>query len=230
MAVWAVIPAAGVGRRFGAGIPKQYLEVAGRPLLAHVLDRFLEAQGVSAIVLATAAGDERWRGLLPSQPRIPIVPAQGGTTRAESVLAALDAVADEAAPDDWALVHDAARPCLSAADLQRLLTKAASDTAGGLLATPVVDTLKRADDAGRVTATVERNGLWRALTPQMFRYKLLRDALCGALADGFEITDEASAMEHAGHRPLLVAGGAENIKVTRPADLALAETILYGRG
>lgn len=229
MAVWAIIPAAGVGRRFGAGIPKQYLEVAGRPLLAHVLDRLLEAHGVSAIVLATAAGDDRWCDLVPPEPPLPIIGAAGGATRAESVLAALDAVAYKAGPDDWALVHDAARPCLSATDLRRLLMAVAGDAVGGLLATPVVDTLKRADDAGRVAATVCRNGLWRALTPQMFRFGLLRDALRRALADGFEITDEASAMEHAGHCPLLVAGGAENIKVTRPADLALAETILLGR-
>jgi len=229
VAVWAVIPAAGVGRRFGADVPKQYLAAAGRPLLAHVLDLFLAAPAVSAIVLATAPEDERWRDLLPASPSRPVVRAPGGGTRAGSVLAALDAVAGDAAPDDWALVHDAARPCLSRADLERLIDALSNDAVGGLLATPVVDTLKRSDDSDRVTGTAERGGLWRALTPQMFRFALLRDALREALAAGFEITDEASAMERAGHRPRLVAGGAENIKVTRPEDLALAEIILRGR-
>lgn len=228
MAVWAIIPAAGTGLRFGGGVPKQYVEVAGRPLLAHVLDLFLTAPGIAGLVLATAPGDERWRTLVTQSPR-PVVSALGGATRAESVLAALAAIEDRVSASDWALVHDAARPCLAPEDLERLLETLSEDPVGGLLATPVVDTLKREDGAARVAGTAERAGLWRALTPQMFRYGLLRHALADALAHGIEITDESAAMEGAGHSPRLVAGRADNIKVTRPADLVLVETILHGR-
>lgn len=229
MAVWAVIPAAGTGQRFGGDVPKQYVEVAGRPLLAHVLDLFLTAPGITGIVVATAPGDERWRALR-SRATPPIVQTTGGATRAESVLAALAAIEDRVAPSDWALVHDAARPCLTHQDLAGLLGALAEDPVGGLLAMPVVDTLKRADSRGRVGGTAEREGLWRALTPQMFRYGLLRSALADALAHGVEITDESMAMERAGHAPRLVAGSAGNIKVTRAEDLALAEAILRARG
>lgn len=229
MAVWAVIPAAGTGQRFGGDVPKQYAELAGRPLLAHVLELFLTAPGIAGIVVATAPGDERWRALCSSPPR-PIVQTIGGESRAESVLAALAAIEERVGASDWALVHDAARPCLTPRDLAGLLEALAQDPVGGLLAMPVVDTLKRADARGRVGATAERAGLWRALTPQMFRYGLLRSALADALAHGVEITDESMAMERAGHAPRLVAGGAGNIKVTRAEDLALAEAVLRARG
>lgn len=229
MAVWAIIPAAGTGQRFGGGVPKQYVRVAGRPLLGHVLELFLAAPGITGIVVATAPGDERWRGLWTQASR-PIVQASGGATRAESVLAALTAIEERVAPMDWALVHDAARPCLAPEDLARLLEALREDPVGGLLALPVVDTLKRGDAHGRVTATAERAGLWRALTPQMFRYGLLRNALAGALAQGAAITDESAAMERVGHAPRLVAGSAGNVKVTQATDLALVEAILRARG
>lgn len=228
MAVWAIIPAAGAGQRFGAGVPKQYAEVAGRPLLGHVLDLFLAAQGITGLVLATAPGDERWRALVADAKR-PVVHATGGATRAESVLAALTAIERRAAESDWALVHDAARPCLSGEDLAHLIAALSDQPVGGLLALPVVDTLKRADAGGGVAGTADRAGLWRALTPQMFRYGLLRSALAEALASGVEITDESAAMERAGHTPRLIAGSTNNIKVTRPADLALVESILRTR-
>lgn len=229
MAVWVVIPAAGSGQRFGGDIPKQYLELEGRPLLRHVLDLFFRAPDIDGIVLATAAGDERWRALLPSSPPHPVWNAPGGDTRADSVLSALAALAPRAAGEDWVLVHDAARPCLSDDDLARLVATLRDDPVGGLLAAPVVDTLKRGDETGHVSGTQDRTGLWRALTPQMFRFALLRDALQGALDAGGDVTDEASAVEWAGHRPRLVSGGVDNLKVTRPHDLPLAAAILRAR-
>lgn len=229
MRTWVVIPAAGSGQRFGARTPKQYLELEGRPLLGHVLDVFFRASSIDGLVLATALGDERWRALLPDSPPYPVLNAPGGATRAESVLSALDELAERAAPDDWVLVHDAARPCLSGGDLARLIETLQTDPVGGLLAAPVVDTLKEGDASGRVKATRGRDNLWRALTPQMFRFRLLRGALKGALAAGVAVTDEASAVEWAGHRPRLVSGGVDNLKVTRPHDLPLAAAILRAR-
>jgi 2-C-methyl-D-erythritol 4-phosphate cytidylyltransferase len=145
------------------------------------------------------------------------------------VLSGLEALADRAAADDWVLVHDAARPCLSTAEIEALFSEIGDDPVGGLLALPLADTLKRADDEHRVAATVPRAGLWRALTPQMFRYGLLREALAAAVAAGVAVTDEAAAMERAGHRPALVAGSGANLKVTTPEDLALAEAVLRAR-
>lgn len=225
-AVWAVIPAAGSGHRFGGERPKQYLAVGGEPMLARVLRVFLEAPSVAGVIVALAAGDRDWPGIAPVEPAKPLLTAPGGATRAGSVLAALDALSARAARTDWVVVHDAARPCLRTAELERLVRELGDDPVGGLMAAPVVDTLKRADAAGRAAATVDRNGLWRALTPQMFRFGLLADALRAALAENVDVTDEAMAMERAGHAPRLVAGGADNIKVTRPEDVALAEAIL----
>lgn len=229
MKVWAVIPAAGSGQRFGAGVPKQYQAVAGRPMLAHVLDLLLAAPGIEGLVLVTAAGDTRWKEWVREPASRRVITATGGATRADSVRAALTALEGMAAAGDWALVHDAARPCLSAEDLERLLDELRDDPVGGLLAAPVVDTLKLGDASGHVAATRDREGLWRALTPQMFRYGLLCSALDGALEAGVEVTDEACAMEWAGHAPRLVTGGVDNVKVTRAEDLALAEAILRSR-
>ena len=147
----------------------------------------------------------------------------------DSVLAGLGILQTRAAPDDWVLVHDAARPCLTAADVENLLIELRDDAVGGLLAAPVVDTLKRADDGGRVAQTVAREKLWRALTPQMFRRDILQRALEGALARGVAVTDEAQAVEALGLQPKLVAGDADNIKITLPEDLPRAERILKSR-
>jgi len=152
----------------------------------------------------------------------------GGTQRADSVMSGLTALA--ARDDDWVLVHDAARPCLHADDLARLIDSLSADEVGGLLANPVSDTLKRADASQRVESTVPRDQIWRALTPQIFRYAPLMAALTQARVAGVVVTDEASAIEHAGHRPRLVAGRTDNIKITVPEDLAIAETILKSRG
>ena len=227
--VWAVIPAAGAGRRFGGEQPKQYLPVLGRPVLEWTLAAVLGSRNVRGAMVAVSPDDERHRSLrVPQGSRLMF--CSGGAERADSVLRALEALlARGASPDDWALVHDAARPCLCAADLETLLTETVGRGEGGLLAVPVRDTLKHAE-GNLVTATVPRAGLWQALTPQVFPLGLLEDALRRALGDGASITDEAQAMERVGLRPRLVEGSPENIKLTRPSDLPLVEAILAARG
>jgi len=224
---WAVVPAAGSGRRMGADVAKQYLPLRGRPLLVHALAPLFACPRIEAVVLVVAPGDSRWAEVIPPGPRL--LTADGGAERCHSVLHGLDRLADRAAPDDWVLVHDAARPCLSAEELESLFTALADDPVGGLLAVPLADTLKAADESGRVSRTLSREGLWRALTPQMFRYGLLRKSLADAIAAGVAVTDEAAAIEYSGHRPALVAGRAANLKVTGPEDLALAEAVLRRR-
>ncbi len=217
----AVVPAAGVGARMAADTPKQYLALAGRTLLEHSLAVLLGNPAIATIAVALHPADERAASLaLLQDPRVRLT--SGGAERADSVLAALDCLADHAADSDWVLVHDAARPCLPAADLQRLLTAVCDSGVGGILAEPMVDTVKQADADGRVQATLDRSQLWRAQTPQMFRLGELREALASALAAGTTVTDEASAMELAGHPVQLVRGSAANLKITVPEDLALA--------
>jgi 2-C-methyl-D-erythritol 4-phosphate cytidylyltransferase len=212
----------------GAAVPKQYLPLAGRTVIEWSLAPFLAHQRTAGIVVALSADDQRWsQTALAGDAKI--ATTSGGAERMDSVLAGLRALQDRAAPDDWVLVHDAARPCLSASDLDRMLNELGDDAIGGLLAAPVVDTLKRADEGGRVSQTVPREKLWRALTPQMFRYVLLQRALESAQAKGVAVTDEAQAVEALGLQPKLVAGDADNIKVTLPEDLPRAERILRSR-
>jgi 2-C-methyl-D-erythritol 4-phosphate cytidylyltransferase / 2-C-methyl-D-erythritol 2,4-cyclodiphosphate synthase len=220
------MPAAGSGRRFGSATPKQYFPLAGRSLIEHSLAPFIADARCRGIVVALDAADSTFESLdVADEPRV--VRAVGGARRCDSVRAALAAIA---APDaDWVLVHDAARPCLSRADLDALLGALAADAIGGLLAAPQSDTLKLADEFQRVQKTPPRDGLWRALTPQMFRLGLLRQALQAANEAGREPTDEAQAVEWLGHAPRLVAGSPANLKVTTPADLQLAAAILGGR-
>jgi len=222
---WAVLPAAGVGRRMGAAIPKQYLPLAGRRVIDHALLILLQHPRIDGAVVALSADDHWWDEMQPDVDK-PLLRAVGGGERSQSVLNALAELAKLAAADDWVLVHDAVRPCLNSADLDRLIDTLQADPVGGLLAVPVRDTMKRADAVGRVCATVERADLWHAQTPQMFRLGALTTALQQALAQGLNITDEASAMEAAGLAPRLVEGRADNIKITRPEDLALAEFYL----
>jgi 2-C-methyl-D-erythritol 4-phosphate cytidylyltransferase len=224
---WAIVPAAGSGQRMGAAVAKQYLPLAGRALLSHALAPLLACERIEAVVLVVAPGDERWQQWVPPDERL--LTARGGAARCHSVQNGIERLADCAADDDWVLVHDAARPCLSAPELEALFTALAEDAVGGLLAVPLADTLKAGDGAGRVAGTVPREGLWRALTPQMFRYGVLRKALAAAIAAGISVTDEAAAIELAGLRPLLVAGRASNLKVTGAEDLALAEAVLRHR-
>ena len=229
---WAVVPAAGIGARMGGERPKQYLDVAGRPIIAHTLARLCNHARISGVVVALADGDEWWASMIESQStfaRAPVV-VTGGATRRDSVLCGLDALSETASAGDWVLVHDAVRPCLTDADIDRLMDALAGDEVGGLLAVPVRDTMKRANGEHRVCETVDREALWHAQTPQMFRLGALRDALAKSVTANREVTDEAQAMELAGARPRLVQGHEENIKITRPDDLELAEVILARHG
>ena len=223
---YAIVPAAGSGSRFGAEKPKQYLDLLGRPLIYHSLAALTACPDIERVWVVLAPDDPwwpryDWSGLGAKLETLRC----GGATRAASVANGLQAAAMVAADDDWVLVHDAARPCLSAAMLDRLFAELADDPVGGLLAVPVADTLKRADGEQRVAATEPRDGLWQAQTPQMFRYGRLQKSLENQMA----VTDEAGAIEALGLKPKLVRGDATNLKVTWPADLALAAMILRAR-
>ena len=226
---WAVIPAAGSGIRMGGSIPKQYLSLAGHTVIEHVLGILEDEPEVAGITVAVAADDPYWKRYLQKPRKKPVRIADGGRERAHSVLNALVSLQDELKDDDWVLVHDAARPCLHPRDLSLLIQVLGKDPVGGILAMPVSDTLKKVNDELHVTGTSERDGLWRALTPQMFRYRLLRDALDAAIRAGAVPTDEAGAMERQKHEVQVVEGRSDNIKITRPDDAALAEAILAHR-
>ncbi|KJV05772.1 2-C-methyl-D-erythritol 4-phosphate cytidylyltransferase [Methylocucumis oryzae] len=220
---WAVVPAAGVGKRMQADRPKQYLLLAGKPVLEQTLIRLLSANIFSQIAVAITPGDPYWPELaIVNDTRI--ITAPGGTERADSVLSGLNALADKASDQDWVFVHDAARPCLTAMDIYLLRDELANEPVGGILALPSHDTLKQVD-ARSIMQTIDRNTIWRALTPQMFRYGLLKQALTET-AGNPAITDEASALELLGYTPKIVAGRPDNIKITRPEDLALAAFFL----
>lgn len=222
--LWGVVPAAGTGSRMGQSMPKQYLPLAGDVVITHSLRRLLAIPGMQRVMVCLSKTDDRFEQLaIVSDARLQRV--AGGSERCHSVLNGLMALAGQARESDWVLVHDAARPCVRLADIQRLRTVTKDHPAGGLLAIRMADTVKRAD-GHHVLETVDRAPLWRAQTPQLFRYGLLREALRQALATGIQVTDEAHAMELAGHFPLLVEGHEDNLKITRPADLALAEFFL----
>lgn len=225
---WVVIPAAGIGSRMRADRPKQYLRLAGRCILEHTLDRFIDHPALAGLVVCLASDDPYWPNLDYARDAR-ILRAAGGLERCDSVLNGLQRLAEAgASADDWVLVHDAARPNLARDDLNRLLVELADDPVGGLLAVPARDTLKRVGPQGRVVETVDRSVIWQAFTPQMFRLGMLRTALDSALAGGLQVTDEASAMESAGHSPRVVEGRADNLKVTRPEDLAWLERCWQG--
>ena len=225
---WAVLPAAGTGSRMGEELPKQYLEVAGATLLEHSLRALLRCEQLAGVVVALHPEDSRAAGLPVFQdPRVHSV--TGAEQRSGSVLAGLDSPMSLAAPMDWALVHDAARPCLQLEDIQRLIAAVMTGGTGGILAEPITDTVKQASDESRVLRTLDRTTLWRAQTPQMFRLDELRLALAQAQEQGLAVTDEASAMEMAGYPVQLIAGSAGNLKVTVPADLSLAAWYLEQR-
>lgn len=224
-AVHAVVPAAGAGKRMGAAVPKQYLRLGARTVLEHTLWRLAGHTLIQRVVVAISAGDEYFEELRASLPD-KITTAAGGAERCHSVLSALHALTAHAAPDDWVMVHDAARPCVRVADLDSMLDTLGDDAVGGILAAPVRDTLKRCDASGAIIATVDRTQLWHALTPQMFRLGTLIHAIESALADGVIVTDEAQAIERIGLTPRVVAGSADNLKITHPEDLALAGMIL----
>jgi 2-C-methyl-D-erythritol 4-phosphate cytidylyltransferase len=223
MPVWAVIPAAGSGRRMRAAVAKQYLSFNGKTLLEHCLDRLLSHPAIDGAVLVLGVDDEHWQQL-GYKPGKPLLTAIGGAERQDSVYAGLLAL-ERHCGDAVALVHDAVRPLVSHEDLGRVIDAVLGNEAGAILASPVTDTLKRQDADMRIEATVAREGLWRALTPQAFRLALLMDALRRVIDEGIAVTDDAQAVEMAGYSPLLVEGSADNIKITTPGDLQLAEGI-----
>jgi 2-C-methyl-D-erythritol 4-phosphate cytidylyltransferase len=229
MRYFVVMPAAGSGRRFAASVPKQYARLGASTVIEHALAPFEGDADCAGIVVAVAADDAHWPAIAARRSRL-IETARGGEQRAHSVLNALRVLATRVRDDDWVMVHDAARPCFAPSDLAKLKQDLASHEAGGLIAIPVSDTLKRAVHAdyplAEVAATVDRAGLWRAATPQVFRFGILTRALEAALASQRLPTDEAQAVEWAGHRPRLIAGRPDNMKVTTADDLALAAAVL----
>ena len=222
--LWCVVPAAGRGVRVGGSCPKQYLPLAGRPLIEHTLGRLAAHPRIAGLLVTLAAADAHWSGLAMLNGK-PVLTATGGTERSDSVLAGLDALPETVGADDFVLVHDAARPCVRLADISKLIELAGAAD-GGLLGAPLRDTLKRADAAGHSGMTEPRDQRWRAFTPQMFRRGPLSAALREATRRGVNPSDEAMAMEQAGFAPLLVEGAEDNIKVTTAVDFALAEFLL----
>ncbi|MCB1852496.1 MAG: 2-C-methyl-D-erythritol 4-phosphate cytidylyltransferase [Gammaproteobacteria bacterium] len=218
---WGVLPAAGVGRRMGGAVPKQYCSLAGRLVIEHALDRLLGHPSIERVCVALATGDLWWDDCCYAGHER-VVRVEGGAERSTSVLNALGWIERYADPEDWVMVHDAARPCLRGADIDRLMEALADDAVGGILACRINDTIKLETSGGTIAETIPRERLWRALTPQMFRFGLLYASLNNAQRLGKSVTDEASAIELAGLRPRLVEGHADNIKITHLEDLDLA--------
>lgn len=223
---WAVIPAAGSGLRMGSAKPKQYLPLAGKTVLEWATAPFLSDPRCKAVVIVISSNDEYWPGVALSHSKLRVT--QGGRERVHSVLAGLHSLHD-AQQDDWVLVHDAARPCLHVDDIEKLISETCNDSVGGILATPLSDTLKLADTGQRIARTIPRVDLWRALTPQMFRIGMLQAALHTAIESGSVVTDESAALEVKGLKPKLVAGRSDNLKITVPDDLPLAASVLMAR-
>jgi len=221
--LFGLIPAAGSGARFGATVPKQYADIGGRPMLFHAVRALAAHPAIEVVFVVLAIDDRRFAGVDWSMFGERVAPLFcGGPTRRTSVYNGLIAIADSVDPDDWVLVHDAARPCLDGRTLARLIETLESDPVGGILAVPVADTLKRAGENERIMRTEPREGLWQAQTPQMFRHGVLLHAL-GASG---EVTDEAGAVEAVGLAPRLVAGSARNLKVTYPEEVAVAAALI----
>lgn len=223
--VHVLIPAAGHGKRYGGAMLKQYLPVCGRAVLAHSIRAFQFNPLISTITVILAE-DDQWFESAVGPLSAAVKTVTGGATRAQSVRNGLRFIAENYSDSDWALVHDAARPCLSSSRLEKFLELGLESPHGAILAVPVGDTLKRAGETQEIIATVDRNGLWAAQTPQLFRVGALAKAIDAAQMQGCELTDEASAMEFVGIKPLLVMGSAANIKITHSSDLAIAEALL----
>lgn len=229
--IWAVVPAAGIGKRMQSAMPKQYLSLNDRPVIEHTINALLQNKNIAGLVISLQADDAYWSDIdIRSQK--PVLRTTGGKERADSVLNAIDELFNCEqfnTATDWVMVHDAVRPCLKQQDIDRLVLEVGEDSNGGLLALPVRDTMKRQGSQATVAATVERENLWHALTPQYFPAASLKEALEKAQLDGLAITDESSAMELAGFSPKLVQGQEDNIKITRPDDLRLASLYLQSK-
>lgn len=225
MRIWALIPAAGSGIRFGGDVPKQYLNLAGKTVIEHSIERIASVPDIVGIVVVLAPGDTLFQSLCSaSLDEARITHAIGGIDRASSVLNGLQSLSGSALEEDWVLVHDSVRPCVRMNDINSLIRSVSDDSVGGLLGYPVTDTLKYVEQGDRVSSTIDRSGLWAALTPQLFRYGRLRYAMESGDKEGF--TDESSALEMLGYQPMVVMGGSDNLKITHKGDLALANEIL----
>lgn len=222
--VWAVIPAAGIGSRMGGETPKQYLRFQGKSVIQHSLDALLAHPEIEGAVLVLRDDDEFWDKLEYDSGK-PLFTTTGGEQRLHSVYSGLTTLQYRCGNEVIALVHDAVRPVVAAEDLERVIAAARKHTAGAILAVPVADTLKLENDGGEINTTVSRDGLWRALTPQVFHLQPLLNALKKIIDEGLEVTDDASALELQGYSPALVSGRPDNIKITSPGDLRLAELI-----
>lgn len=223
--VWAIVPAAGIGARMLADRPKQYLFLDGKTVIEQTLHRLASHPRITGLIVAIAKHDPYWQSInLPLN--CPIHVVEGGIERADSVFNALQYLSTLSAENPWALVHDAARPCVRHQDIDQMLVELMMHDVGGILGIPVTDTVKRINEQHEITDTVCRQDLWRASTPQMFRLQLLKEALEHAKQQQLMVTDEASAMELAGLKPLMVEGHSDNIKITVPQDLALASLFL----
>ena len=223
--ILAVVPAAGVGRRMGGSLPKQYMDLLGVPVIVRTLRRIAGHRRMRKTVVALASDDvwfPRYRDTLPEG----CVTVEGGKERRHSVLAGIELLIDDFPAESWVVVHDAARPCVREEDIDILLDSLSGSTIGGILATPLNDTVKACDEERNILETVPRGNLWKALTPQMFRLGLLRDALQFSISNDLPVTDEAQAVQSFGETPLVVTGHADNIKITEPEDLKLAGSIL----
>ena len=228
MTIWAIVPAAGIGSRMAGSasgpVPKQYRMLLGKAVLSHSLGKLLAVPQVAHVVVALNRDDVYWQSL-PEANAERISTVVGGSERVHSVMNALLSL-ERAEDDDWVLVHDAVRPCVAVDDIAALIAGLSSHAVGGLLASPVDNTIKKIDAEDQVVCTVDRESLCNALTPQLFRYAVLREALQHAVADGVQVTDEASALEKYGHRVAVIMGSKFNIKITHEEDLAVAEFLL----
>jgi len=225
MTIWAILPAAGIGRRMGSSKPKQYLLVNGVPVISCTLQRLAAVPYVHKIVVVLHADDGYWSELDIGQDKR-IVTTIGGEERSQSVLNGLKFIEPQARADDWVLVHDAVRPCVRCADIEHLIASLENHPVGGLLGFPVDNTLKRLDENGNVISTIDRDACWNALTPQMYRFGLLLDAIERVVSDSGQATDETAAIERLGHKPKMIKGSKDNLKITHDSDLVLAGKIL----
>ena len=222
---WVVIPAAGIGRRMGSNVPKQYVSVNGKTIVEHTIDNFIGRKEIENICIAISESDKHWPAL-PISKNKKIITTIGGSERYESVYNALCALKDKANDDDWVLVHDAVRPCLKKSIIDRLITDISSNDVGGILALPCFETMKKVNNNRHIEETINREIIWRAQTPQVFKYKKLLLAIEKAINENIHITDEAMAMELLNYKPIVIMGDEKNIKITHQIDLKHLELFL----
>ena len=224
MKFWAILPAAGIGRRMGSSTPKQYHSICGTPVLIHSINRLLEIPEIEHLVVVLHPKDQYWPAFNFSNERVSTV--TGGEERVNSVINGLQSLSGQANNSDWILVHDAVRPCVTQSDIKNLMSQLKESKVGGLLGAPIDNTVKQLSDDNEIELTVDRSQLWSALTPQMFRFDLLKRSLSNAVSINLNVTDEASAIEAMGFKPIIVPGDKSNIKITHDSDLELARYYL----